>query len=100
MCMKGKPFIIRMNDGSEKKMFVENVLFDYVPKVIVEGKEILLARKLLWYEYLLGGIPLILVVIGGMLGAIIGIIGSFLNFYTDIIPEKSDLNKMIDFLIK
>lgn len=77
---KGKPFLIRMNDGTEKKMFVEDVMFDYVPKVVVDGKEILLVRKLFWYEYLIGGIPLILIVRGGMIGALIGIIGSFLNF--------------------
>jgi hypothetical protein len=76
---KGKPFLIRMGDGKEKKIFVQDVYFDYVPKVIVDGKEINLARKLIWYEYLLGGIPLILIS-GGMIGALIGILGVYLNF--------------------
>lgn len=77
---KGKPYAITINDGTIKKIFVKLNPPDPIPKILFEDNEILLARKLLWYEYILGGIPLILFIIGGALGAAIGIIASIFNF--------------------
>ncbi len=75
---KGKPFPLPMGDGTVKKMLVKGWLDD-VPKVIVDGKEILLARKLFWYEYVLGFIPAVLLM-GGALGGAFGVIGIMFNF--------------------
>ncbi len=83
---KGKPFPITMFDGSIKKMFVKSGGFDYVPKIIIDGKEMLLARKLLWYEYILGFLPLLLLLYGGAIGGALGAVGALLNvriFRTD-----------------
>ncbi len=75
---KGKPFPIPMGDGTVKKMLVKGRLDD-VPKVIVDGKEIQLARKLFWYEYVLGFIPAVLLM-GGALGGAFAFIGIMFNF--------------------
>lgn len=83
---RGKPFPIPMTDGSVKKMFVKSGGFDYVPKVIVDGEEFRLARKLHWYEYTLGFLPLLLLLYGGAIGGALGAVGALLNiriFRTD-----------------
>lgn len=77
---KGKPYSITMSDGTIRKIFMKLNPLDPVPRIFFGNSEILLARKLLWYEYLLGGIPLILIIIGGALGAAIGVITSVFNF--------------------
>ncbi len=77
---KDKAFLIQMNDGSFRKMIVKNSIFDYVPKVFMDEKEIRLARKLHGYEQIMAGIPLLLVFVGGVLGAIFGVLGAFFNF--------------------
>lgn len=76
---KGKPFPIPMSDGSIKKMFVKSGGFDYVPKIVVEGKEYLLARKLLWHEYVLVLLPFPLLLIGGAIGGAFAAIGIITN---------------------
>ena len=68
---KGKPYDLKLPDGSMKKMYVKNSFMDVVPKVFIDGEEILFARKLLWYEYFLALMPLVLLVagaIGGLFG--------------------------------
>ena len=75
---KGKPFPIPMGDGTVKKMLVKGRLDD-LPKVIVDEKEIMLARKLFWYEYALGFMPAVLLM-GGALGGFFGVIGVIFNF--------------------
>jgi hypothetical protein len=71
-------FKLQEGNGTVKKMLVKGWLDD-VPKVIVDGKEILLARKLFWYEYVLGFIPAVLLM-GGALGGAFGVIGIMFNF--------------------
>ena len=75
---KGRPFPVPMGNGTVKKMLIKGRLDD-APKVIVDGKEIQLARKLFWYEYVLGFIPVVLLM-GGALGAFFGAIGIMFNF--------------------
>lgn len=76
---KGRPYPIVMNDGTTKEICLKYSFIDPVPKIICEGNEILLDRKLRWYEYALGGIPALLIFLGGAIGAVIGIMASFFN---------------------
>ncbi|MCK5534002.1 hypothetical protein KAI68_02715 [bacterium] len=75
---KGNPFPIPMGDGTVKKMLVKGGLDD-LPKVIVDGKRIHLGRKLFWYEYALGLIPVVLLM-GGAWGGFCGGVGVLVNF--------------------
>ena len=75
---KGKPYEIKLSDGSVRKMYLKSVFYDYIPKVEINEEEILLARKLFWYEYVLSCLPLVLLA-GGALGGVLGVIGVFSN---------------------
>ena len=82
----GKPFPLTMPDGSIRKMFVKSSGLDYVPKVMIDGREIILARKLEWYEYALALLPFALIFVGGALGGLCAVAGLFFNlqiFRTD-----------------
>jgi hypothetical protein len=77
---KGKPWKITLNDGAQKIIAVKNFYsFMYEPKIIVDGKEIAIDRKLAWWEIVVCFMPLILL-IGGAVGALFG----FLSFLVNI----------------
>jgi hypothetical protein len=54
--------------------------FDYLPKVEVDGKAIALGRPLSNVEYVIGGLPLVLIVTGGALGGASGAVGMMYNY--------------------
>lgn len=78
---KNRPYLVSMPDGSVKKMFIKNIFFDPVPRVKIDGKEILLARKLFWYEHFLAVVfPLLLLVSGGAIGGVCGGAAACFNY--------------------
>jgi hypothetical protein len=73
-----RAFIIPITDGDSKKLEIDRGGFDIIPRVYIDGEKLELARKLEWYEWLLGGIPFILLY-GGALGAMCGLVGFAAN---------------------
>lgn len=72
--------LLRRNDGSEsiatwKQMFLG---LD-VPGLIVDGKQISVVEPLKWYVWVWSGLPVLLVFIGGALGAVAGIVAFTIN---------------------
>ena len=49
------------------------------PQLEVDGKKYVLAQPLKWYEMTLAALPIVLVFIGGLLGAIVGVLASAAN---------------------
>jgi hypothetical protein len=64
-----------------------------IPNLLVNGKEIQIAPSLKWYEMTWCGLPLLLIFVGGGLGAIIGVLAFF--FSTGIF--RSNLNVFVKF---
>ncbi|MGV8946461.1 MAG: hypothetical protein ACOH1N_08535 [Lutibacter sp.] len=77
---KGKPFLIPRADGSLALAFAKQSYPDLVPTLEIDGKINLIVEKLKWYEYIVGGLPIILIFAGGLIGGIIGVIASLTNF--------------------
>lgn len=50
-----------------------------LPQLIVDGKVVTLAEPLKWYQWVWGGWPIILLFIGGALGAVAGMISVTIN---------------------
>lgn len=69
---KGKPFLIITKEGMLVKAFPKQALPDMVPSLQINGTIYPIAEKLTWYEYTIGGLPLLLILFGGLLGALIG----------------------------
>ena len=73
--IKGKrgKYLLRNSQGQEVALQIKSNHIDPIPKLVIDGEKVQLARDLTWYEYLWMGLPIILVVSGGALGAMIGI---------------------------
>ncbi|MBI5302299.1 MAG: hypothetical protein HY868_09185 [Chloroflexi bacterium] len=74
---KGKKrgqFILRRNDGTEIVAQIHSAVLglDPVPQLVVDGKTIHIAEPFKWYQLLWSGIPILLLFIGGGLGALCG----------------------------
>jgi hypothetical protein len=73
---KGR-FPVRSNQGQEVLIRLKSNFLDPIPKVIFGDQTIVLARPLTWYEYLWIGLPVLLVLTGGALGAIVGVVATY-----------------------
>lgn len=67
-------YLLRRNDGTEVVAQLRSVLlgFDPVPQLIIEDQQISVVEPLRWYEWLWSGLPLLLLLLGGGLGALAG----------------------------
>ena len=68
----GKPFALPMPDGTTEKLFVLKTFPDPAPQVRFRDKTIQIARPLKWWEWAIGGAPLLFVIKGGALGSLVG----------------------------
>ncbi len=72
-----KRYVIRNNNGKEVEVKIQSKFLDPIPKVEIASRVIELARPLKWYEYTWMGLPIILIFIGGALGALFGIMAVY-----------------------
>ena len=70
-------FSLHDSQGQPHEVKLKASFLDPIPKVILDGTTIELARPLAWYEYAWMGLPILLVVAGGALGALFGIAGTY-----------------------
>jgi hypothetical protein len=76
----GKPFLIVLPEGRTARLVVKGNGMDYLPKVEIDGKPYPLGRPLSTLEYLLGGLPLLLMFMGGAIGGLAGGVGAVFNY--------------------
>ena len=77
---KGKPFLIPTTTNEFLKAFPKQSFPDYVPTLEINGVKNQVAEKLKWFEYLIGGLPILLLFLGGAIGGAIGVAGAIINF--------------------
>jgi len=73
---RGK-YIVHDDSGAEVAVRLKANFVDPIPTVIVGDQVVRVAPALTWYEYLWIGIPIILLFVGGALGAGIGIFATY-----------------------
>src|SRR5262249_4502463 len=79
--------LLRRNDGSAVIAQLRGVFVDPIPQVMIDGKTIKIAEPLPWYVWLWGGLPILLLFLGGALGAGLGAAAMMINgriFRTDM----------------
>lgn len=79
---RGKPFLIPNDTGQILKAFPKPTFPDFVPSLEINGSKYSVAEKLKWYQYIIGGLPIILLFLGGAIGGGIGAVASIYNFNT------------------
>jgi hypothetical protein len=72
--IKGKRgrYEVRDNTGADVTIQLKPRFLDPIPQLDIAGDRLTLARPLTWYEYGWMGLPMVLVLAGGALGAAIG----------------------------
>ena len=77
---QGKPFLIpNAATGKSVRVVVKGGGLD-LPSIDVDGVKVLLGRPLSPLEYVIGGIPLVLVFVGGAIGGASGAAGAMFNY--------------------
>ncbi len=73
-------FLLLRNDGTTAIAQLRNLNFlDPIPQLIIDGKPHAIVEPLKWYQWLWGGLPFALAIIGGALGGLFGAIALFFN---------------------
>ena len=66
-------FLLRRLDGTEVVAQLRfNNFSDPIPQVVIDGESFLVAEPLRWYQWIWGGLPFTLLIIGGALGGLLG----------------------------
>ncbi len=70
-----------INNGNDKPILItlKNNYLDPVPKIFVNDNQVHVAKPIKWYEYIWTGLPILLILQGGLLGALMGFIALRLN---------------------
>ena len=72
-------YTLRRNDGKEVKARLVNNLIDPVPQLVVDGQTYAPIPPLPWFQMAWAGWPIMLVFIGGFLGALFGALAAYSN---------------------
>ncbi|HHL4511165.1 TPA: hypothetical protein ACQ71X_004202 [Escherichia coli] len=88
--MKGlkRRYLLEDDNGSQTIVEIKSVI-DPIPTIVIDGEKISLAPPMAWYEYVLSYLPLLLIIIGGAIGAFVGIVGATIN--TSIIRGQGSI---------
>lgn len=68
--------------------------FDFVHVVMFRGQKIDLEERLSAREYIVGGLPVLLILLGGLIGALFGFVGATFN-YNYMRQEKSFVKQLL-----
>lgn len=72
--------ILRRDDGRQvTATWKPQFLGLDVPQLVVDGRTVQLVEPLKWYQWVWGGWPIVLLFVGGALGAIVGMLGAVIN---------------------
>lgn len=72
-----RKFSVHDDQGRPRELKLKAHFLDPIPKVVIDGTAIDLVRPLAWYEYTWMGLPILLVVSGGALGALFGMLAGY-----------------------
>ncbi|NLT50231.1 MAG: hypothetical protein GXX85_04860 [Ignavibacteria bacterium] len=88
--------VIQSDDGRQvvAKWKPQSLGLD-VPKLIVENQEITLVEPLKWYQLVWSGLPITLIFVGGLLGALLGFIGLTINSKM----FRSEMNNILKYVV-
>jgi hypothetical protein len=88
---KGKPFLLIQDNGTIEQLFVKGGFPDFAPFLELNGEKIEIVEKLKWFQYAIGGLPLLLIFVGGLIG---GGIGGGLSAYNFSVFRGGDTETM------
>ena len=82
------------NTNGEKEEIKIVYGFDFVHVAVFRGQKIDLEERLSTREYIVGGLPVLLIFLGGSIGAVFGFVGATFN-YNYMRQEKSFMKQLL-----
>ena len=82
-------YSLRRNDGKESMVRLVSNFVDPVPQLVVDGQTYAPNPPLPWYQLVWAGAPILLLFIGGFVGALFGALAAYFNtriFRSDMQP--------------
>ena len=93
---KRSEMLLQRNDARQVTAFWKPQLMGFdVPQLMVDGKVISLVEPLKWYQWVWGSLPVFLVFIGGLLGALLGLVAFSINAKV----FRSGLNDVLKYVV-
>ncbi|WP_106543914.1 hypothetical protein [Prolixibacter denitrificans] len=87
-------FSISNGSGQPILITLKNNYLDSVPKVFINDQEKQIVKPLKWYEYIWMGLPILMALQGGILGALLGFVAIRLNS----IIFRNDKSQVVKYL--
>lgn len=75
-----KPKYYVTNTAGEQEEMMLQYGIDFVHVAIFRGQKIALEERLTTAEYIIGGLPVLLIFLGGVIGAVFGVFGATFNY--------------------
>ena len=72
-------YTLPRSDGTQVQVTLRSNFVDPVPQLVVDGQVYSAVKPLAWYELVWSGLPVFLVFVGGVLGALCGMIAAYSN---------------------
>lgn len=86
--------LLRRNDGQTVVAQWKSQFLD-VPNLVVDGTNFQVVEPLKWYQWAWGGLPVLLLFVGGAIGGLIGAIGFMINAKI----FRSELNGVLKYVL-
>jgi hypothetical protein len=69
--------LLKRDDGGEVVAKLKSMFLDPVPQIVINDNQVIkLAEPLKWYQWVWAGLPVLLVVSGGLIGALVGLVAA------------------------
>jgi hypothetical protein len=89
-------FALQRNDGKQAvATWKPQALGFDDPQLVIDGEPVQFVEPLKWYQWVWGGIPVLLIFVGGFLGAIFG----FLAFMLNAKVFRADMSGVMKYVI-
>ena len=88
--------LLKRNDGKEVVATLKQKMLGLdVPQIEIDGKTIDLVKPLTWQQWLFAGSPVVVLFLGGALGAVIAMVGIYLN----VKIFRSELSNVLKYVL-
>ena len=88
--------LLKRNDGKEVVVTLKQKMLGLdVPQIEIDGKTIDLVKPLTWQQWLFAGFPVVVLFLGGALGAAIAMVGIYLN----VKIFRSELSNVLKYVL-
>lgn len=76
---KDKLYILPWQETENLSIYIKEIFYEFAPHLVINGIKTSIVPELKWYNYIIGALPILLIFMGGAIGAGIGVGATYLN---------------------